>query len=451
MARLAAAALDELAEPIDLWQLKLALRAFDRRLANLAARRRRGPFRDLDDGGARPLPPGLGDEPPAASAGRPSRPSSGWRSSSPTPTRVLDPRRTRRWDRDGLPTPLGAAGDRARRRSEPLAVDRSATASATRLELEADVVIVGSGAGGGVVAARVAAAGRSVLVVEAGSAWPEAEMPTDELTGFKRMFLARGLTANADLSIAILAGATLGGGMTVNWTTSIDAPDRPSASAGPRTTGSRASMAPRPTPTSRGIRAELQVGPADQHRDQGPAAHRGLPCPRLGGGAQRAEHDRLRRPAAAAASAAGAAPSGPASAATWPSPREHGARFLVDAPVDRVVFEGGRAVGVEGRLQVLDATGLPTDVERPFRVRARQVVVAAGALRTPVVLLASGRAHPWTGHGLRLHPVPAVAGMMQEPVEMWAGPLAERADRSQFLEPGPAAAGYAGPGPRPAS
>ena len=106
----------------------------------------------------------------------------------------------------------------------PIAVERSRRASSTRLDLEADVVVVGSGAGGGVVAARVAAAGRSVLVVEAGSAWPESEMPTDELTGFKRMFLARGLSANADLSVAILAGATLGGGMTVNWTTSIDAP-----------------------------------------------------------------------------------------------------------------------------------------------------------------------------------------------------------------------------------
>ena len=93
----------------------------------------------------------------------------------------------------------------------------------------------------------------------------------------------------------------------------------------------------------------------------------------------------------------------------------YGARFLIDAPVDRVVFEGRRAVGVQGRLLALDDGGLPSEVARRYRVHARQVVIAAGALRTPIVLLASGRAHPWTGHGLRLHPVPVPAGIMPEP------------------------------------
>ena len=74
-------------------------------------------------------------------------------------------------------------------------------------------------------------------------------MPTNKLTGFKRMFLARGLSANADLSVAILAGSTLGGGMTVNWTTSSTRRRR-SANTGLGTTDSRASMGPTRTPTS---------------------------------------------------------------------------------------------------------------------------------------------------------------------------------------------------------
>ena len=268
-------------------------------------------------------------------------------------------------------------------------------------------------------------------------------MPTDELTGFKRMFLARGLSANADLSVAILAGATLGGGMTVNWTTSIDAPPRRPRARGRGTTGSRASRA----------RDGRRLRP-----------HEGRSAGRHGRRRSRSRTDcssraampsatRLRpmsgtrpaaTPVAAAASAAGSGPSGPASAAISPSLRLR--RPFPGRRPRRSAWssKAGRAVGVEGRLLVLDATGLPTEVARPFRVHARQVVLAAGALRTPVIVLASGRAHPWTGHGLRLHPVAALAGVMPEPVEMWAGPL-QSARSLQFLEPGPAAAGYAGP------
>ena len=89
--------------------------------------------------------------------------------------------------------------------------------------LHADVVVVGSGAGGGVVAAETARAGRSVIVVEAGPFIPEPEMPTDELAAFDRMYLDHGMTATWDGAVSILAGAVVGGGTTVNWMTSIPA------------------------------------------------------------------------------------------------------------------------------------------------------------------------------------------------------------------------------------
>ena len=47
---------------------------------------------------------------------------------------------------------------------------------------------------------------------------------------------------------------------------------------------------------------------------------------------------------------------------------------------------------------------------RRLTVRARQVVVAAGALRSPAILIRSGLGHPAIGRNLRLHPVPVVAG-----------------------------------------
>jgi choline dehydrogenase-like flavoprotein len=101
--------------------------------------------------------------------------------------------------------------------------------------------------------------------------------------------------------------------------------------------------------------------------------------------------------------------------------------------VTRILVEGGRAAGVEANLLRVDpASGEPRlgpegDPLRPatrrLMVRAPQVVVAAGALRSPAVLLESGLDHPGIGRHLRLHPVPVVAGIFDEPVDMWLGTM----------------------------
>ncbi len=89
--------------------------------------------------------------------------------------------------------------------------------------LEADAVIVGSGAGGGVMAARLASAGRSVIVVEAGPFVDEASMPRDELSAYDRLYLNHGLLTTWDGAVTMLAGTGVGGGTLINWMTCIPA------------------------------------------------------------------------------------------------------------------------------------------------------------------------------------------------------------------------------------
>ncbi len=91
--------------------------------------------------------------------------------------------------------------------------------------LDADAVIVGSGAGGGVIAAALAGAGRSVVVLEAGPFSDEATLPRRELDGFDRHYLDHGLTTTWDGSITMLAGTGVGGGTLINWMTCISAPE----------------------------------------------------------------------------------------------------------------------------------------------------------------------------------------------------------------------------------
>jgi choline dehydrogenase-like flavoprotein len=292
------------------------------------------------------------------------------------------------------------------------------------LELSAEVVIVGSGAGGGVVAARLAEAGHEVLVVEAGPYVPEQHMPTDELAAFDRLYLDHGMTSTTDLGLPILAGAALGGGTLINWMTCIDPPDWVRDRWATEYGLEGFDGAPTDGDLAR-LRAELgfehpaTVGPKDQVILDGAA--------QLGWQAAPTERD---GPSCGDCGACGfgcrrgTKRSGPrlhlATAA------EYGTRLLPGAHVDRVVgLAGGGKLRVAGRL----ASG------RPFEIRARRVVVAAGALRTPLVLMRSGLSHPAIGSNLFLHPTVVVAGRFQKRVAMWRDTM-QAAGSTQFLRDG---------------
>src|SRR5690348_12337633 len=92
-----------------------------------------------------------------------------------------------------------------------------------------------------------------------------------------------------------------------------------------------------------------------------------------------------------------------------------GARFVVDCRVERVLVEDGRAAGVEGTYH--DEEGRTASV----LVRAQTVVLAAGALDTPAVLLRSGIGGPAAGDYLRLHPATAMPAVFDEPQKAWWG------------------------------
>ncbi|MDX6685406.1 MAG: hypothetical protein QOF86_1534, partial [Baekduia sp.] len=118
------------------------------------------------------------------------------------------------WDAIGYPGP---------RATPPPAAEAPKTIPITRpedgtLELTADAVVVGSGSGGGVIAGRLAAAGKDVVVLEAGGYYNEADFNQLELWAYERLYRAGGITQTANGSFALQTGSNLGGGSTVNWT-----------------------------------------------------------------------------------------------------------------------------------------------------------------------------------------------------------------------------------------
>ncbi|KAF4463026.1 Long-chain-alcohol oxidase FAO2 [Fusarium albosuccineum] len=94
------------------------------------------------------------------------------------------------------------------------------TASAP-VQLETDVVVVGSGCGAGVVARTIAAAGHRIIVVDKGYHFKTPELPLDDSEAFFHLFEQGGLISSEDGSITVTAGSCFGGGGTINWSASL--------------------------------------------------------------------------------------------------------------------------------------------------------------------------------------------------------------------------------------
>ncbi len=91
---------------------------------------------------------------------------------------------------------------------------------------EVDYVVVGSGPGGSTAAAVLAAAGAKVAVLEEGGHYTRRDFNMQEGWAYPALYQEHGNRATEDLSIMVLQGRSVGGGTTVNWTSSFRTPDR---------------------------------------------------------------------------------------------------------------------------------------------------------------------------------------------------------------------------------
>ena len=288
----------------------------------------------------------------------------------------------------------------------------------TSTTIDCDVCIVGSGAGGGTVAGELATRGLRTVVLEAGPGDQAPQFTQRELEAVQNLYYQAGLSASTDLSVAILAGACLGGGTTVNWQTSLRTPDYIRDEWSERSkcelfTSERFTQALDHVCRRLGVSSdESDVNPNNEPIRRGCEAlgyaweviernSRGCDCSQCGyctfgcrvGGKQ-------------------------STVATYLPVMQRGraSSIITKCRAERILIERGRAVGVMGTTKALD--GVPENIE----IRAPRVVVCAGGLETPALLQRSGLSHSALGQNLYLHPTSGVAGVYETPIEPWIGP-----------------------------
>ncbi len=288
------------------------------------------------------------------------------------------------------------------------------------LTLEADVVIVGTGAGGGFSAETLAAAGLKVVMLEAGGYHPSSTFSQNEGVAMPMLYQQSAAQRSKDQAIAIFQGQAVGGSTVVNWTSSFRTPEE-TLKHWIDVHGVQDCDTAAMTPFFEAVEQRLNIhewteAPPNENNS---ALARG--CEKLG-----LSYGHMHRNVKGCGNTGLCGLGCPLDAkqsmliTTIPAALDQGATLIHRARAESVIHDGSKASGVVAH--ALDAMSVGK-TGRKITVKARQVIVSAGAIRSPGLLLRSKVPNPSGLLGKRtfLHPVCAVLSVMPDPVNGYKG------------------------------
>ena len=287
------------------------------------------------------------------------------------------------------------------------------------LTLDADVVIVGTGAGGGMAAETLADAGLTVVLIEEGPLKSSSDFRMREADAYRDLYQESAARKTSDKAINILQGRCVGGGTTVNWTSSFRTPAATLAQWA-SVHGLAGFGADDLAPWFERVEARLGVAPWTVPPNANNAA--------LAAGAHKLDVrvDTIRRNVRGCWNLGYCGMGCPTNAkqsmlvTTIPHALDRGATLVTRARALRLRLTGDRVSALD--CAAMDAAG--TDLTpRRVQVRARYFVSAAGAIGTPALLMRSAVPDPHGTIGVRtfLHPTIVSAALMPERVDPYAG------------------------------
>ena len=276
--------------------------------------------------------------------------------------------------------------------------------------IDTDVVIVGSGCGGAVCAKNLSEAGNRVLVVEKAYHYPPEHLPMSETDAAIHLFQNGGIQTSDDNTMVIIAGQAWGGGGTVNWSASLQ--------------------------TQGFVRKEWSDGGLPFFTSSEFQNSLDRVCDRMGVSTEYIEHNKANRVLLEGSRKLGysakAVPQntgrtkhycgyctlgcasgekhGPV-VSFLPDAEKAGAQFIEGFEAERIIFEeakdGKIATGVKGIWRSRDSNGGVSGnvvCSREIIIKAKRVIVSAGTLQSPLLLVRSGLKNPQIGRNLHLHP-----------------------------------------------
>lgn len=293
----------------------------------------------------------------------------------------------------------------------------------------ADVVVIGTGAGGAVTAERLARAGFEVVILEDGGLHQAADFSEQEAPLAEQLYADAAMRATDDLSVQLLQGRAVGGSTTINWMIMLRTPEfvlEEWQRAHGLTGFDAATLAPVFERVEREVHARRVS--EDAHSPNNRVILDGARA--LGW-----------RSSTAVINAKGCVRSGfcgigcrydakQGTLLTYiPRALAAGATLYADTRADRIeVLERDSGRGTAPRKRV-HATVRHGAVTYALTIDAPLVMVAGGAVGSPVLLQRSGLGGGVMGQYLRLHPTTATIGVFEQEIVGSAGiPLSTMCD-----------------------
>ncbi|MBS1153721.1 MAG: family oxidoreductase [Myxococcaceae bacterium] len=285
---------------------------------------------------------------------------------------------------------------------------------------DVDVVVVGTGCGGAVMAKELAKAGKSVLMIERGGFYliERGDFDQREDDMFARIDGGRGLDASRTGQLALTYGSNVGGASVHYWADTWRTPkDR--LEKWEREFGVIGHTEDELRPYFDRIEKDLNVHPAEDARLNTMNRLFEVGARAAGIGVERVMQARKGCVGSGYCMQGCSFDAKQSQLVTHlPEALAAGARIFADTQIDRVRMEQGRAVGVVGRF--LDrATGHPSG--HTLTVKAKVVIIAAGGFHSAPLLLRSGvtSASGQLGRNLMVNPCPQLFGLFDQDIVMW--------------------------------
>ncbi len=317
--------------------------------------------------------------------------------------------------------------------------DRVITAATFRVAsvITADAIVIGSGAGGAVAAARLAEAGKCVVILESGEFVPSDEFTELDAPMTQRLYAERGLRATDDLAVSMVQGATVGGSTTVNWMIMLRTPAHVLSEWATRfglEGMDAAAMAPVFDRIERDVHARRV--PDDAHSPNNRILLDGA-----AGLGWRVESALINARGCVRSGFCGHGCRYDAKQGTQqtylPRALAHGATLYANAHASRIDIVGrstDNPAAMPTKRVTATIRGVGDDAPpRTLTLEAPIVIVSGGAVETPLLLMRSGLGGGGVGKYMRLHPTTAVIGVHDREIYGAAGiPLSAMSD--EFIQ-----------------